>query len=191
MSGRCTPHSTSTDENTLSGSSGNRVHIGERALAPNSRPEAARRSPPPACLPPARLDRLASSLTCASRVAREWPSRREIVRRSAAPSSHSASLRPLRAGGLDRASAPPEIGNYVMATGRPSHSAGSRDAPWKEPGVMIRSREKRNRRPRRGTATAAARSLRRAAASVRSHTRSASCSRGVRARAGDATTGSS
>lgn len=73
---------------------GTSVHIGERASSLNS-DCGGRRLPPPAFLPPARLDRLASSRTAPrSRVPR--PSRREIVRRSAIRSSHSASLRPLR-----------------------------------------------------------------------------------------------
>ena len=51
------------------------------------------------------------------------------------------------------------------------------------------SREAQSAASTRNTTRGAARSSRRTAASVRSHTRSASCSRGVRARAGDATTG--
>ena len=45
------------------------------------------------------------------------PSRREIVRRSTARSSHSASLVRVAAHGLDRPAAPPGARNYMMASG--------------------------------------------------------------------------
>ena len=85
----------------------NCVHIGERALALNLNPR--RHRAVISCLSPnLRVSFVLFVLSLSIAVAR--PSRREIVRRSSAQSSHFASLRPLRAGGLDSASAAPAIG---------------------------------------------------------------------------------
>ena len=46
---------------------------------------------------------------------RRWPSRLAIVGRPSAQSSLSLRSTPFGAGGLDRASGPPRLGNYVMA----------------------------------------------------------------------------
>ena len=87
----------------------NCVHICERALALNLNPRR-HRAVISYLSSHLRVSFVMFVLALSIAVAREWPSRREIVRRSSAPSSHSAWLRPLRAGGLDRASAAPEIG---------------------------------------------------------------------------------
>ena len=125
----------------------------ERALALNLHPR--RHRAVTSCLSSnLRVSFVTFVLSLSIAVAREWPSRREIVRRSSAPSSHSASLRPCGLAGLTAPRLRRRSGNYVMATSRSrtcSALAIERCTMHREPGVMIRSRDKRNRRPRRGT----------------------------------------
>lgn len=137
---------------------GNRVHIGERALAPNPRPR--RHRAVISCLSSnLRVSFVTFVLALSIAVAREWPSRREIVRR---PRRRQAT--PLRSVlcGLAGLTAPRlrrRSGDYVMATGR-SRTCSALEIEMhyaREPGVMIRSREKRNRRPQRRTRRSAPR----------------------------------
>ena len=102
------------------------------------------------------------------------PSRRRILRRSSARSSHSGSLRPLRAGGLDRTSVPPESRNYVMAAS--AMPACSARAQTSRTGKELRrydpfSRQEQSTASTRNTSTCAARSRRRTAAHVGSGSR--------------------
>jgi hypothetical protein len=66
----------------------------------------------------------------------------------------ATSLRSVRyaAHGLDRTAAPPGARNYVMASRLTvAHERNESVHPRRSGGVMIRSRERRDRRPRRGT----------------------------------------
>jgi hypothetical protein len=135
----------------------NCVRIGERALALNLYPR--RHRAVISCLPSnLRVSFVTFVLSLSIAVAKEWPSRREIVRR---PRRRQAT--PLRSvpNGLAGLTAPRlrrRSGNYVMATGRSRTCAAleiERCTLLREPGVMIGSREKRNRRRRRGTRRAA------------------------------------
>jgi hypothetical protein len=88
---------------------GSRVHIGERALALNL--DLSRHRAVTSCLSSnLRVSFVTFILSLSIAVAREWAITTRDRPASSAPSSHSASLRPLRAGGLDSASAAPEIG---------------------------------------------------------------------------------
>jgi hypothetical protein len=138
---------------------GNRVHIGERALA--LKLDLRWHRAVTSCLSSnLRISFVTFVLSLSIAVAREWPSRREIVQR---PWRHQAT--PLRSvpSGLAGLTAPRlrrRSGNYVMATGRSRTCSAleiERCTLLREPGVMIGSREKRNRRPRRATRRAAPR----------------------------------
>jgi hypothetical protein len=131
----------------------NCVHILERALALNLYPR--RHRAIISCLSSnLRVSFATFVLSLSIAVAQEWPSRSEIVRR---PRRRQAT--PLRCvpNGLAGLTAPRlrrRSGNYVMATGGSrTYSALEieRCTLLRESGVMIGSREKRNRRTTRGT----------------------------------------
>jgi hypothetical protein len=96
------------------------------------------------------------------------------------------------AGGLDRTAAPPGARNYVMSSRLTvAHDRNESVHPRRSRGVMIRSRERRNRRPRRGKRARTRRKLlRRTSASTGSHARSTSRTRTLCARVGGARIGS-
>ena len=133
---------------------GNRVHIGERALALNL--DLRRHRAVISCLSSnLRVSFVTFVLALSIAVARECG--HHDARLSGGPRRRQAT--PLRSVpcGLAGLTAPRlrrRSGNYVMATGRSRTCSAleiERCTMHREPGVMIRSREKRNRRPRRGT----------------------------------------
>jgi hypothetical protein len=131
----------------------NCVHIGERALALNLDPR--RHRAVISCLSSnLRVSLITFGLSMSIAVAREWPSRREIVRRPRHRQATPLRSVPYGLAGLTAPRPRRESGNYVMATGRlRTYSALEieRYTMDRESGVMIPSREKRNQRPRRGT----------------------------------------
>ena len=131
----------------------NCVHIGERALALNLDPR--RHRAVISCLSSnLRVSFVTFVLSLSIAVAREWPSRREIVRRPRRRQATPLRSVPCGLAGLTAPRLRRRSGNYVMATGRSRTCSAleiERFTMHRETGVMIRSREKRNRRPRRGT----------------------------------------
>jgi len=129
----------------------NCVHIGERALALNLDPR--RHRAVISCLSSnLRVSLITFVLSLSIAVAREWPSRREIVRRPRRRQATPLRSVPCGLAGLTAPRLRRRSSNYVMATGRlRTCSAVEIERCTRETGVMIRSREKRNRRPRRGT----------------------------------------
>ena len=134
----------------------NCVHKGERALALNLYPR--RHRAVISCLPSnLRVSFVTFVLSLSVAVAREWPSQREIVRRPRRRQATPLRSVPCGLAGLTAPRLRRRSGNYVMAPGRlPTCSSLEieRCTMHRETGVMIRSREKRNRRARRGTRAA-------------------------------------